>query len=168
MKPRLWLFLVGVILAWYIYETYHQTLWDTVETYTGNVKRGGYFLLGGIILYAFFFHRGLMGEIFSKAAALDNDPRLNKVNIPISFEEQNYQAPGKRTQHKRNVSALLKKKIAASQQWRCGSCGQMLDETYEVDHRMALEHGGTNDVHNLWALCPHCHRKKTVAERISF
>jgi 5-methylcytosine-specific restriction endonuclease McrA len=42
-----------------------------------------------------------------------------------------------------------------------------MDETYEVDHRVALFNGGSNDESNLVALCPHCHRKKTVDERIA-
>ena len=70
------------------------------------------------------------------------------------------------TLEKRNVSGLLKKKIAAGQSWKCGTCGSLLDETYEVDHRLALFKGGTNDPANLVALCPNCHRKKTVEERL--
>ena len=60
----------------------------------------------------------------------------------------------------------MKKKVAAGQQWRCGSCSNILDETFEVDHIIALEHGGSNDITNLRAVCPHCHRKKTVDERL--
>lgn len=68
---------------------------------------------------------------------------------------------------KRNVTGLMKKKIAAGQQWKCGECSALLDETYEVDHRLALYKGGSNDPSNLVALCPHCHRKKTVDERLT-
>lgn len=69
---------------------------------------------------------------------------------------------------KRSVSTLMKKKVAASQQWKCKICTNTLDETYEVDHTVALDNGGTNDMSNLRALCPHCHRKKTVEERINY
>ena len=71
------------------------------------------------------------------------------------------------TKEKRNVTGLMKKKVAASQQWKCGTCGNTLDETYEVDHKLALFKGGSNDMSNLVALCPHCHRSKTVEERLS-
>lgn len=71
------------------------------------------------------------------------------------------------TKEKRNVTGLMKKKVAASQQWKCGACKETLDETYEVDHKLALFKGGTNDESNLVALCPHCHRKKTVEERLT-
>jgi 5-methylcytosine-specific restriction endonuclease McrA len=73
----------------------------------------------------------------------------------------------KETKEKRNVSGLLKKKIAASQEWKCGSCAALLDETYEVDHKLALFQGGTNEPDNLVALCPNCHRHKTVEERLN-
>lgn len=165
-KPRLWLFLLLIFGAWYVYETYFNGIWNTIQEYTGFAKRGGYFIVGGIIVYALIFQRDLLSSIFKSAAALDSDPRLNQVNVSTLIGSQQYSTPGARTKHKRNVSALLKKKVAASQQWKCASCNALLDETYEIDHKIALDHGGTNDPSNLWALCPHCHRKKTVNERI--
>ena len=42
----------------------------------------------------------------------------------------------------------------------------MLDETYEIDHITPLYKGGTNDIINLQALCPNCHRKKTIMDMI--
>lgn len=67
---------------------------------------------------------------------------------------------------KRSVSEAKKKYVASQQAWRCGHCGALLDATYEVDHKVALMHGGTNDVTNLEALCPNCHRKKTTKDRL--
>jgi hypothetical protein len=66
----------------------------------------------------------------------------------------------------RQVSPLLKKKVAAAQAWRCGHCKEILDASYEVDHIIALFKGGTNDEKNLIALCRNCHGKKTVIERL--
>lgn len=165
-RIRLWVFLFLIFGLWYVYETYYHSLWDTIQQYTNFAKRGGYFLVGGIVLYMILFQKDLLSNIFKSAAALDSDPRLNKVNIGSLIGSQQYTVPGERTKHKRNVSALLKKKVAATQQWKCASCNSLLDETYEIDHKIALDHGGTNDPSNLWALCPHCHRKKTVNERI--
>ena len=71
----------------------------------------------------------------------------------------------KKQKIKRSVSEAKKKYVAANQGWRCGHCNTLLDATYEVDHKLALMHGGTNDINNLEALCPNCHRKKTVEER---
>jgi Zn finger protein HypA/HybF involved in hydrogenase expression len=69
------------------------------------------------------------------------------------------------TRMKRSVSEAKKKYVAANQGWRCGHCSCMLDATYEIDHKLALMNGGTNDINNLEALCPNCHRKKTINER---
>jgi 5-methylcytosine-specific restriction endonuclease McrA len=35
-----------------------------------------------------------------------------------------------------------------------------------VDHIKSLEHGGTNDVANLVALCRDCHGRKTAMENM--
>ena len=65
---------------------------------------------------------------------------------------------------KRSVSEQTKKMVASSQRWACALCGCMLDFCYEVDHRVGLYRGGTNELDNLQALCASCHRRKTVAE----
>ena len=64
----------------------------------------------------------------------------------------------------RSVSGMKKKYVASQQDWKCGQCDKQLDYTYEVDHKIRLEHGGGNDVQNLIALCRECHGKKTVLE----
>ena len=63
---------------------------------------------------------------------------------------------------KRCVSESKKKYVAAKQEWKYGYCSGLLDETYEVDHKVDLQYGGTNHVTNLIAACPNCHRKKTM------
>lgn len=37
----------------------------------------------------------------------------------------------------------------------------------EVDHKLALHLGGTNDLSNLWLLCRDCHKAKTSREQSS-
>lgn len=74
----------------------------------------------------------------------------------------------KNTSHKRLVSETTKKMVASKQQWKCGLCNKILDETYEVDHIIPLYKGGSNDISNLMALDPICHRKKTNADRLGF
>jgi hypothetical protein len=66
--------------------------------------------------------------------------------------------------HKRNVTSLTKKMVASNQEWKCGTCSQTLDYTYEIDHHIPLFKGGSNDVSNLIALCRNCHGKKTLLE----
>ena len=63
---------------------------------------------------------------------------------------------------KRSVSETKKKYVAANQGWKCGDCQRQLPAWFEVDHVIALEHGGSNHVDNLVALCRDCHGKKTA------
>lgn len=75
-------------------------------------------------------------------------------------------SPGGR--FKRQVSESLKKIVAAGQKWACAHCQQLLPATYEVDHKVALYLGGTNERDNLQALCPNCHRAKGVEEDLAY
>ena len=68
--------------------------------------------------------------------------------------------------HKRNVSESKKKFIASNQKWKCAHCQNLLDNTYEVDHIVALYKGGSNELNNLEALCRNCHGKKTFMEKM--
>ena len=67
---------------------------------------------------------------------------------------------------KRSVSETKKKYVASNQDWKCGGCGEKLTHTFEVDHKVRLEHGGGNDVTNLVALCRNCHGNKTAMENM--
>jgi 5-methylcytosine-specific restriction protein A len=65
---------------------------------------------------------------------------------------------------KRSVSETKKKYVASQQNWTCNKCNQKLNHTFEVDHKVRLEYGGTNEVSNLEALCRECHGQKTSFE----
>ena len=67
---------------------------------------------------------------------------------------------------KRSVSETKKKYVAARQEWKCGDCQVQLDHTYEIDHKIRLEYGGSNEPDNLIALCRNCHGKKTAMENM--
>ena len=67
---------------------------------------------------------------------------------------------------KRSVSETKKKFVAARQNWKCGKCNQQLKASFEVDHIIRLEHGGSNDIDNLVALCRECHGDKTTVENL--
>ncbi len=73
-------------------------------------------------------------------------------------------APVKAT--KRSVSETKKKFVAAQQSWKCGHCGRQLPAWFEVDHKIRLEHGGSNHIDNLVALCRDCHGEKTAMENL--
>ena len=67
---------------------------------------------------------------------------------------------------KRSVSETKKKFVASKQNWKCGDCGEQLSAWFEVDHKIRLEHGGSNHIDNLVALCRECHGKKTTIENL--
>jgi 5-methylcytosine-specific restriction protein A len=53
--------------------------------------------------------------------------------------------------------------IYAKHGGHCASCGRklMAGEDYEIDHKIALANGGTDDDDNLQLLCEGCHLIKT-------
>ena len=67
---------------------------------------------------------------------------------------------------KRSVSETKKKYVASMQDWKCGQCNNKLSHTFEIDHKIRLEHGGGNDATNLVALCRECHGEKTAMENM--
>jgi len=67
---------------------------------------------------------------------------------------------------KRSVSETKKKYVASQQNWKCGSCNEQLSAWFEVDHKIRLERGGSNEVNNLVALCRECHGEKTAMENL--
>ncbi len=54
-------------------------------------------------------------------------------------------------------------RIYAKCNGHCASCGRklMAGEDYEIDHKIALANGGTDDDENLQLLCEGCHLIKT-------
>ena len=86
-------------------------------------------------------------------------------DITMNKGEKRMLNSGKNTT-KRSVSETKKKYVAARQDWICGDCGTQLDHTYEIDHKIRLEYGGSNEPTNLIALCRNCHGKKTAMENM--
>jgi hypothetical protein len=141
----------GILLVWILYELYGRTALEWIGTYTVWIRIAAVAAFVGYLYWQ------------ARAAPEQLTDTLDLAKQVLTSAASNTAT----TREKRNVSALMKKKIAASQQWKCGSCSALLDETFEVDHRVALFNGGTNEPDNLVALCPHCHRKKTVEERLA-
>jgi hypothetical protein len=102
----------------------------------------------------------------------DGDPNANMTgsfmksfNNANNLSEQRILGSGKKTT-KRSVSETKKKYVASNQNWTCGDCNHQLTAWFEVDHIQRLEHGGSNEVSNLVALCRECHGKKTAMENM--
>ena len=67
---------------------------------------------------------------------------------------------------KRSVSETKKKYVDSRQGMKCATCGVQLPASFEVDHKIRLEHGGSNEVNNLHAQCRNCHGEKTTMENL--
>ncbi len=67
---------------------------------------------------------------------------------------------------KRSVSESKKKFVAHRQNWKCEKCKRLLPASFEVDHVIRLQHGGSNHVDNLVAMCRDCHGEKTLMENL--
>lgn len=85
------------------------------------------------------------------------NPNSNTNNKSLFFNNTN---------HKRSVSESRKKYVASMQNWTCKDCQNTLDATYEVNHIIELQDGGSNEISNLEALCRNCHGKKTMLRKL--
>ena len=145
--------LAVLIGTWILYELYGRDALKWITDWTWTIR-----IVGGIAVLIYFFYQSPSETQttleFAKQILLD--PTLKTTT-----------GVGTSTKEKRNVTGLMKKKVAADQKWVCGHCSQTLDESYEVDHKLALFQGGTNDLGNLVALCRNCHGKKTMNERLA-
>ena len=92
---------------------------------------------------------------------------LDEENPNITFVGNNNVGGNMNKPTKRSVSETKKKFVASSQDWKCGRCGDKLTHTFEVDHKISLQYGGSNDVSNLISLCCACHREKTALEKMN-
>lgn len=55
--------------------------------------------------------------------------------------------------------------VALAHGYRCAGCGCVwVPNRDQVDHRVPLEQGGSNDDANLQLLCTTCHEAKTTGE----
>jgi len=52
--------------------------------------------------------------------------------------------------------------IALRQSYCCNICQQLLPLGKQVDHVLALRHGGSNELNNYQFLCANCHTRKTI------
>ena len=87
---------------------------------------------------------------------INTETRQRRYRTPIKY---------KKKQH-RNVNGLHKKMVASNQQWKCASCRNILEYTYEIEHINTLYQGGNNNLDNLQALCRNCHGRKTAQDTL--
>ena len=110
-------------------------------------------------------------DFTSKQSFFQNGSGSNTLPVvSMTSAEQRVANSGKQTvtgkSTKRSVSETKKKFVAARQGWRCGHCKEQLPAWFEVDHTIRLQHGGSNHIDNLVALCRNCHAYKTTVENL--
>lgn len=97
--------------------------------------------------------------------ALNGFQNQSQMSPVLAAQQQRMMLSGQKGT-KRSVSETKKKYVAFNQDWKCGHCNNKLTHTFEVDHKIRLEHGGGNDPSNLVALCRECHGQKTASENM--
>lgn len=61
----------------------------------------------------------------------------------------------------RGVPRDVAHRIRVRDSYTCQACGA---QGHEVDHKVNVKAGGTDDDHNLHTLCTPCHKAKTAGE----
>jgi hypothetical protein len=182
---RLELFILGATL-FFMYNTYHEGKYiNMLFGYKKYYAMALYFLLGvGLITIlrrnpqqgkAMIYQANSMIKYlpFEKHAKTLISPMLDLTHsmsssaAAITTIANNNNVKQIQIGTKRSVSETKKKFVAARQEWKCNMCKNQLDHTFEVDHQIRLEYGGSNEVSNLVALCRNCHGKKTAEENMN-
>ena len=173
--------LVLAITGFFIANTYHDGKYMAmVKSWTKYYKMAG-IAFAGLSAYLFFKKypsdsrtllsagAGVIRHLPVDRGAVDFlDPfiQMTKSSGNMDFTQQAQTIRKPSNSSKRCVSETKKKYVAAQQGWKCGRCQQQLTAWFEVDHTVRLDHGGTNHVDNLVALCRDCHGEKTALENL--
>ncbi len=67
-----------------------------------------------------------------------------------------------------HLSEGRKRILAAEQSYKCAICQNQLPHCWQIDHRIPLHLGGSNEISNLQVLCANCHQKKSTLEMIEY
>ena len=96
---------------------------------------------------------------------LDFTSKQQFANNNTESEQYNYPIVSMNQQHA-ETRILHSGKKTTKRSVKCGNCKNKLSAWFEVDHKTRLEHGGSNHVDNLVALCRECHGEKTAMENL--
>ena len=186
MRIEYWIFLVTGFL---IYDTYHEGKYSQYLLSGKKYYKMMMYAFVGISLWSFMKKhpnesRGLMSRAADIIKYVPIDSEAKDLLTPIfdftsakdnisSMIPQGASAPmnrmmssGVKSTQRRVVSETKKKYGESQQNWKCKKCNDQLSYTFEVDHRISLEDGGSNHVTNLDALCVGCHKEKTVSKNL--
>ena len=158
--------LIGFLaLCFYIMIKRNPLQTKNMLLYTNNMIKYMPIDKSSIDMISPIFDLSTKGKSFMEGFNTDlNTGGYNYNNVLVAQQQRNMLSGQKPV--KRSVSETKKKYVASIQDWKCGQCKKKLTHTFEVDHKIRLEHGGGNDVTNLVALCRECHGEKTAMENM--
>ena len=123
------------------------------------IKRNGVYISIFIFMGSIFLSWFKKKNYYNPDILKNTKTVMNNINTKTVMNNINT-----KTKNRRNVSNSMKKIVASLQKWKCGDCANLLDFTYEIDHKIPLFKGGLNSRDNLIALCRLCHGRKTILE----
>jgi hypothetical protein len=157
--------LIGFLaLCFYIMVKRNPSQTKNMLLYTNNMIKYMPIDKSSMDMISPIFDLSTRGRGFMEGFNSELNPGYN-YNPTIIAQQQRHMLTGQKPM-KRSVSETKKKYVASMQDWKCGQCAKKLTHTFEVDHKIRLEHGGGNDVTNLVALCRECHGEKTAMENM--
>ena len=165
-------FLLFCVVAFYVVDTIYD------GKYTKEIiKYKKYYKIATTVFVVFSLYlfikknpnesKSIVGHLNGMIHHLPIDKNAKDLITPFlqSPEERKIMSSGNESTS-RSVSGTKKKWVAANQSWKCHDCKTQLDAWFEVDHKVRLEYGGSNQVDNLVALCRDCHGEKTALENL--
>jgi len=157
-------FIAFVALCFYIMIKRNPSQTKNMLLYTNNMIKYMPIDKSSIDMISPIFDLSTKSRGFMEGFNTELNPGFNYDPTIIAQQQRNLLSGPKPV--KRSVSETKKKYVASMQDWKCGQCNKKLSHTFEVDHKIRLEHGGGNDVTNLVALCRECHGEKTAMENM--
>ena len=88
------------------------------------------------------------------------DTEIESANIESVVKE--YEKPNsKKKTERKSFSALERLKVYRKTEGHCYLCGKFVDfDSFEMEHRLPLAKGGTNDLDNIFCACHICNTIK--------
>jgi len=94
---------------------------------------------------------------------------IKKINDKLSSPNKSKKTTSETPKPKRKTLAKASRTlILKSQNYKCDMCHKDISKiSPDFDHRIPLAMSGQDEIENIQALCPNCHRIKTQRDRLA-